>query len=549
MKRGAGDLWSTGVLPTLAAGSLAGFLGLYWDISWHIDKGRDTFFTPPHNFVYGALLTVLFAAAYGLWRDRRDTPYHLRAGRYRLHLGVLIVAAAAALVLAFAPLDDLWHRMYGVDVTLWGPMHLVGLLGLAVGRFGGLVCAWIERRLTDDPPRRRLFGGLTVFFAATLLAGVVVVTGEYEFMVPQFPMVFHPVLLAGLPVFPLLLIALLAPRPYAATVTALVFTAMRVAVAGWLMIASRLDWGGFSQPSIPMLIPTAIAVDLLVARRTPGWIAGVAAGAVTLAANLVMIDGIAPEAGGIRLFWTAGMFLRALVPALLLSATMGAAASATAASLGTASGEGDVPEGEGDVPARARARLGLGVVLIVAVAIAGAVALAAAGVVRAAAKPAFPAPRRATAQIAVADGGTGRPSLVTVRVTPADAPRGGEVLLSMFRPGGMINRQVLEPVAPGVYRGAYLFPVSGTWWYYARFGPGQFGSVAGGFIPVAGVPGTIDRAAAAFHGERRAPEYVQPLGYAAFALMGASALAGVTAVLARLRRLSQRAGAQATRPR
>lgn len=539
MKRRVEDLWSIGVLPILAAGALAGFLGLYWDISWHIDKGRDTFFTPPHNFVYGALLTVLIAAAYGLWRDRRDTPYHLRAGRYRLHLGVLIVAAGAGLVLAFAPLDDLWHRMYGVDVTLWGPMHLVGLLGLAVGRFGGLVCAWIERRLTNDPRRRQLFGDLAVFFAATLLAGVVVVTGEYEFMVPQFPMVFHPVLLAGLPVFPLLLIALLAPRPYAATVSALVFTAMRVALAGLLMIASRLDWGGFSQPSIPMLIPAAIAVDLLAARRTPGWLTGVTAGAVTLAANLIMIDGIAPGAGGIRLFWTAGVFLRALAPALLLSAIMGAAASATAASLGTASGRADVHERERDVPARARARLSLDVVPIVAIALAGAVALAAAGAARAAAKPAFPGPTRATGEIAIADGGTDRPSLVTIRVTPADAPRGGEMLLSMYRPGGIINRQVLEPVTPGVYRGAYLFPVSGTWWYYARFGPGQFGSVAGGFILVAGVPGTVDRAAVAFRGERRrTPEYVQPLGYAAFGLMGAIALAGVTAVLVRMRRLS-----------
>ncbi|HKX17803.1 MAG TPA: hypothetical protein VJT33_07340, partial [bacterium] len=174
---------------------------------------------------------------------------------------------------------------------------------------------------------------------------------------------------------------------------------------------------------------------------------------------------------------------------------------------------------------------------------------AAAGAARTAAKPAFPGPTRATAQIAIADGGTGHPSLVTVRVTPADAPRGGEMLLSIFRPGGMINRQVLEPVAPGVYRGAYLFPVSGTWWYYARFGPGQWGSVAGGFILVAGVPGTIDRAAVGFRSERRrAPEYVRPLGYAAFALMGAIALASVTGVLVRMRRLSQDANARAAVP-
>lgn len=528
------DLWSIGLLPVLAAGALAGFLGLYWDISWHIDKGRDTFFTPPHDFIYGALLAVLIVADYGLRRDRRDTPYHIRAGRYRLHPGVLIVTAGAALVLLFAPLDDLWHRLYGVDVTLWGPMHLVGLLGLAVGRFGGLVCAWIERRLTDDPRRRRLFGDLAVFFAATLLAGVVVVTGEYEFVVPQFPMFFHPVLLAGLPVFPLLLIALLVPRPYAATVTAILFTAMRIALAGWLMIAAHLDWGGISQPSIPLLIPTAIAVDLLVERRAPGWLAGVGAGAVTFAANLVMIDGIAPAAGGIRLFWTAGVSVRALAPALALSALMGAAAAAAAASLGAAPRSGVAPETRTEAGQRSRARLNRIVIVLAAAA-----ALAAGSAASVVAAPALRVAPRTTAQIAIADGGSGRPSLVTVRVAPPDAPRGGEMLLSMFRPGGMINRQVLEPAAPGVYRGWYVFPVAGTWWYYARFGPGQWGSVAGGPMDVGGTPGTVDRAALTFRGKRRrAPEYVQPLGYAAFGLLGALALAGITAVLAGLRRVS-----------
>jgi hypothetical protein len=39
--------------------------------------------------------------------------------------------------LDFAPLDDLWHRLFGVDVTLWGPIYFVGILGLVLARFGG----------------------------------------------------------------------------------------------------------------------------------------------------------------------------------------------------------------------------------------------------------------------------------------------------------------------------------------------------------------------------------------------------------------------------
>lgn len=520
------DLWSMGILPILAAGALAGFFGLYWDISWHIDKGRDTFFTPPHDFVYTALLTVLAAATYGLWRDRRDTPLHIRAGRYRLHPGVLVVGAGAALVLAFAPLDDLWHRLFGVDVTLWGPMHLIGLLGLAVGRFGGLVCAWIERGLTDDPGRRRLFGDLALFFAATLLAGVVVVTGEYEFVVPQFPMVFDPILLAALPVFPLLLIARLAPRPFSATITAVAFTALRLLLAVGLAVASHLDLGGVSKPAIPMLIPTALVVDLLARRDAKGWFAGAAAGAMTLLVNLAMIDLPASGPEGIRLYWTAGMFAAAILPALMLSAAVGAAASSTAACFYSE-------------PRRAKrppAPLPRAVVhaSLAAAVLAGLAALVAPPAGAAAVVPGSPV----TARLAVAHQGPGRPSLVTVEIDPPAAPHGGELLLSIYQPRVVVNRRVLESSGPGQYRVEYLFPEDGVWRYYLRFGPGQAGYAGGGYLSITNRPGTTDRAQGVMRsGLRRAPAYVQSAGYGAFGVLAALAAVGIAAVLTRMRRV------------
>jgi hypothetical protein len=68
------DLWTLGVLPVLALGALAGLLGIYWDIAWHIDIGCDTFFTLLHNFLYSSITVVLVMSHYGLLRDRRDTP-------------------------------------------------------------------------------------------------------------------------------------------------------------------------------------------------------------------------------------------------------------------------------------------------------------------------------------------------------------------------------------------------------------------------------------------------------------------------------------------
>lgn len=333
-----GDLWALGILPVLASGALAGLLGLYWDISWHIYKGRDTFFTPPHDFILTGMTIVLTVSLYGLWRDRRHTPYHLLVGPYRPHAGILIVAAGAALVLAFAPLDDLWHRLFGVDVTLWGPMHLVGILGLTLGCFGGMVCAWLDRDLVDEPHRRRLLGDVTLYFAVLFVGWAVVVVAEFEFMVPQYPTVWHPVLLAGLPVFGLVLASQLAPRRWAATLVTLGFTGLRLAIAGWLFAASHVDLAGARGPAIPLLIPAGLIVDLLAARGIPGWAAGLAAGGATLVSNLALIDASAPAFGGIKLFWTAITFLHALMPGLALSAFMGAAGAVVANSLGVSGG-------------------------------------------------------------------------------------------------------------------------------------------------------------------------------------------------------------------
>ena len=318
------DLWALGVLPVLASGALAGLLGVYWDIAWHIDKGRDTFFTAPHDFILAGLAIVLLTSLYALWRDRRETLLHLRLGPWELHSGILIVAVGAALVLAFAPLDDLWHRLFGRDVTLWGPMHLIGILGMTLGTFGGLVTSWLERRVARTSERVALFGDVTLFFAAVLLGWTVLLGAEYEFNVPQFPTVFHPILLGGLPAFVLVLASRLSPRPWGATLAAVAFTSLRLVIAGWLVTASRLDLAGFTRPLIPLLIPTGLAVDALVKRNVPVPLVGLTAGVVTLASNLAVVN------LGDGMVWTWGAMRTALLPALILSVLAGWAGAAVA---------------------------------------------------------------------------------------------------------------------------------------------------------------------------------------------------------------------------
>ena len=321
----ATDLWRSGLLPLLALGALAGLLGIYWDIAWHIDKGRDTFFTPPHNFIYLSIFIVLVMSLYGLVRDRRDSPLHLRLGRWRIHPGVLIVAVGAGLELFFAPADELWHRIFGTDVTLWAPMHLVGVTGLTLYAFGGLVTAWVERRLAATEKRKRLFGYVSIFFAAALLGWSMLILAEYEFAIPAFPMLWQPLLLLGLPLFVLVLMARLAPVPFAATWTALLFTALRLLLGGLLLTTSRYDLAGDSRPAIPLLILSGLAADFLVRRGAPTWLTGIVVAAVTLFSNLplVALSDLTWYAAALWVGVPAG-FALAVVMAYLGRATAGA---------------------------------------------------------------------------------------------------------------------------------------------------------------------------------------------------------------------------------
>ena len=57
----AGNLWK---VWCLIAGITSTILGIYWDISWHMSIGRDSFWTAPHLAIYvGAILGGLGAAA------------------------------------------------------------------------------------------------------------------------------------------------------------------------------------------------------------------------------------------------------------------------------------------------------------------------------------------------------------------------------------------------------------------------------------------------------------------------------------------------------
>ncbi|MGH7353721.1 MAG: hypothetical protein ACRELS_03980 [Candidatus Rokuibacteriota bacterium] len=156
----------------LIAAKILGGWGLGWDIRWHILIGRDSFWIAPHVMTYTAVAVLSLVSFAVLVADTR------RARRGRAPTDTVRLAGLTgtrgwhlawwgmALVILAAPLDDLWHRLFGIDVTLWSPPHLLGLVGSQVNTLAMLLIA------LEEWPAGRAARTAALLTAGTLLFGL-----------------------------------------------------------------------------------------------------------------------------------------------------------------------------------------------------------------------------------------------------------------------------------------------------------------------------------------------------------------------------------------
>jgi hypothetical protein len=141
------------VWASLASVSLI-LAGTYWDISWHMSIGRDSFWTPAHiaiqlggitGGVTGAVL--VFGTTFGKSAPLRDASIGVLG--FRGPLGAFLAAWGAATMVVSAPFDNWWHNAYGLDVKILSPPHAVLTTGiLAVAFAGVLLCVATTNRAT-----------------------------------------------------------------------------------------------------------------------------------------------------------------------------------------------------------------------------------------------------------------------------------------------------------------------------------------------------------------------------------------------------------------
>ena len=197
------------LLAKLAAG-----WGLGWDIQWHLRIGRDSFWIPPHVLTY-ASITAAVMIAFGVvaletWlaRGRRAPADPVRVAGLVGTPGFHLVWLGMALTILAAPIDDLWHRLFGIDVTLWSPPHLLGLAGAQVSTLALLI---VPLEVWPAGSRARL---VALFVAGTFLFGTFAIvadpSGRIAFLYGGLRFFTWPVLMAVFTIFSLALTTRLA---------------------------------------------------------------------------------------------------------------------------------------------------------------------------------------------------------------------------------------------------------------------------------------------------------------------------------------------------
>jgi hypothetical protein len=419
-------------------------IGMYWDIALHIDNGRDAgpLANPAHYFILAGLFGIFSAGFFAMVLPReRPSTVAIRLGRdWYAPLGGVLICACGAFSLIGFPLDDVWHRLFGQDVTLWGPTHLM-LIGGAAMTLVGIAVLTVEglrsNASAETPVEELLHTKMARAIALTggLMLGLSTFQAEFDFGVPQFQLIFQPMLLmlaAGVG----LVLARVYAGPGAALGAAVFFILIRGGLA--LLVGPVL---GQTTPHFPLYIAEAVVVEavaLFVSTKRPlrfGLVAGIGIGTI----------GLAAEWGWSHL-WMPLPWPESALPEV---AVVGFAAAIAGATIGAWIGTHLSPIPPERSPLLRRAAVCSAAVLA---------ALVVYGLYT-------PTQQGVSAQVALKEvgGPAGREVEATVRLDPPDAAAEAEWFdVTAWQGGGLVVAP-LERTGPGVYRSTEPIPVHDNW--------------------------------------------------------------------------------------
>jgi hypothetical protein len=417
-------------------------LGMYWDISIHIDQGRDAgpFANAAHYLILIGLFGITFAGMLAMALPKeKPSPTAVRLPNgWQVPLGGLLMFVCAGFALSAFPMDDVWHRIFGQDVTLWGPTHLV-LFGAAalstIGTWMLLVEGQQAAKRENLPAKPRFLRAQQIAMAGAFLIALSTFQGEFDFAVPQFRLDWHPILLmmaAGIG----LVAARVAIGRGGALGAALFFIVIRGLLSLWVGPVT-----GHTPLYFPLYLVEALVVEA-VAMRIPrerpitlGAVAGVGIGTI----------GLAAEWGFSQVWWVLPWTSSMLPEAAIAASIVAVASGIIGGFIGRALASPWITPQE-------RPRW-----------VVPAAAAAAVAVFIWAAPISTGDPVRVTATLTDVKPPPNREVQMTVRVDPETAADDARWFTATSWQGGKSVVDRLEKVGPGVYKTTKPIPVYGNW--------------------------------------------------------------------------------------
>lgn len=280
--------WAAGTYVIALGAVLMAVSGFFWDVAWHVSIGRDEFLlSPPHVHLLLGTTGFGVAGAVGVYvatRTDAATGWQIRRWRVPYACGGLL--AMGALAITGFWVDELWHAIYGLDVTMWSPPHMmmigsamfapvsIWLLATEAGRTRDTTSARPDRSADPHPrdPRTRV---LLAVSAGAVLVGLSAPQFEYDLAVSVWSQAAQVVLIAlaaG--------VALPLARVAIGRGGALAAVAVFVVIRGVMAVLTAGVWS-LEVPRFPLYLGAAVAVEVafLVTRGRPWPVRALTAGA------------------------------------------------------------------------------------------------------------------------------------------------------------------------------------------------------------------------------------------------------------------------------
>jgi hypothetical protein len=213
--------------------------GVYWDISWHMSIGRDTFWTPAHLLIQaGGLIAGLSSGYVALMTTFRGTDEQRSAAvsfwGFRAPLGAWTSIWGCGAMLTSAPFDNWWHNAYGLDVRIISPPHALLAIGIFAIVLGALLLTLAQQNRADERDRRRL-AWLLAATGGFLLMNFALFLTEYSERRMMHGATYYYVNAIGFPLA-LAMLARAIKLRWAATAAAACFTVFMLALM-WVIAA------------------------------------------------------------------------------------------------------------------------------------------------------------------------------------------------------------------------------------------------------------------------------------------------------------------------